>query len=153
MNDPKNPYQMPDDPRTFGQEPEPPYDAGIGYEEPAGNRLAIVGFVLALLGPLALIGVIVSAVAARRRPRGLAIAGIIVGIVMLLITAVCGGFGIYMFSFYQKAVPIVEEISNDYQQIQASIESYKLANNGSLPADLSVLGLTQDALEDPFGNP
>ncbi len=151
MNDPKNPYQMPDDPRTFGQEPEPSYDAELGFHEPAGNRLAVVGFVLALLGPLALIGVIVSAVASRRRPRGLAIAGIIVGIVMLLITAVCGGLigsAIWVFS---KIGEDLEEITTDYQTIQAQVESYKAANNGALPPDLDALSLTSEARTDPWG--
>jgi hypothetical protein len=76
----------------FGVPPQPQYGAAPAYGYPVApqrnsNGLAIAGFVLAFLGPLALIGLILSIVglikskAAGGKGKGLAIAGIVISII------------------------------------------------------------------------
>ncbi|MEM1424765.1 MAG: DUF4190 domain-containing protein, partial [Planctomycetota bacterium] len=114
--------------------------------------LGVLGLVLAILGPLAPIGVVVSLVAVRREPRGAAIAGVIVGIVMTLITLVCGGFAGWGLWIGLKIQPQQEEIVSDYLAIQNSIDAYKQNNNDSPPPDLATLGLDPALTTSPFGD-
>ena len=72
-----------------GDAPQAP-SAPVGYAAPApvdpGKGLGIAGFVLAFFGPLALVGVILSIVAGQK--NGLALAGIILGAVVLVVTTI-----------------------------------------------------------------
>lgn len=70
----------------------------IPFLEDRGRVLGIVGFVLAFLGPLSLVGVILSIVALvkARNPRwhnGFALAGVVVGAVVLAATIATVSFG------------------------------------------------------------
>ncbi|GAA1971201.1 hypothetical protein GCM10009718_03500 [Isoptericola halotolerans] len=87
------------DPNTPQQQPTPPpggYPAGPpapAYGQPPvenpGKTLGIVGLVLGFLGPLSLVGLILSIVGLRKskkvgQPNGIAIAGIIVSSLVLI---------------------------------------------------------------------
>ncbi|PZR54961.1 hypothetical protein DNL40_00745 [Xylanimonas oleitrophica] len=76
----------------YGQQP---YPAGPGQAAPAdpGRGLGIAGFVLALLGPLTVVGLVVSIVALIRsrkagRGNGFAVAGIVLGAIGTVLLAV-----------------------------------------------------------------
>ncbi len=81
---------------SYPDAPQAP-SAPVGYAAPApvdpGKGLGIAGFVLAFFGPLALVGVILSIVALVKSRRagqknGLALAGIILGAVVLVVTTI-----------------------------------------------------------------
>ncbi|ROQ39856.1 hypothetical protein EDF46_1491 [Frondihabitans sp. PhB188] len=79
-----------------------PYDGQQGYNPGAVRQgtspMAIVGFILAFLGVLSVVGLILSIIAFRTaprdgRPRGLATAGIIIASVVLALTIIGGIIG------------------------------------------------------------
>ena len=148
--DPSNPYAMyPDD------QPAPPEGPTNGRREGSGagsgNPGAVVGLILSILGPLAPVGVIVCLFALRREPRGLAIAGLVIGILTTLIVVVCGGFiGVGVWAVFGTREDY-EEIAMDFAAISAAIENHQ-NTTGQLPNDLSNLGLSSDTLTDPYGD-
>lgn len=126
------------------------------YEEysrkPEGNTLGIVGFVLSIICVTAVIGLPLSIIALRRRPRGLAIAGVVLGAIFLLLQ-IGAVFLVLTFIEDQKW----ESVSNwiDYNksnsQIVTAATEYEL-KNGRYPAKLSDLELGTDVTNDPWGN-
>lgn len=144
---------MPKDENPYAMYPGEPSGSNPEFQAPqaGSNTLGIVGFVLSLLGPLALIGVVMCLVALRRRPRGFAIAGLVIGVVMLLLTALCGGImGIWVWALLE-AQDEYQEIASDYATLSSAISDYQRRNNGALPPDLGVLGLPAEATSDPYG--
>lgn len=145
------------------------------YPEPSGqsasqadNVPGLVGFVItmvALIGltpctwfmlALGTVGMIVSVVGLWQEPRGLAIAGTVVGAIesVLLIGAVifvvlfAGGMAAEFITGFAHGIEVRVEAS----EIQHAARQYQ-QRHGALPADLSVLeGLSQDARTDPWGN-
>lgn len=154
MREKPNPYEMPSTPSPLTGGPDEDQSGGYyDYDEgPQRNGLAVVGFVFSLLGPLALIGVIISAIALRRRPRGFAVAGVIVGLVMLVLSALCIGAVGWSVSLSLQIQPKQEEIIGDYLAIQTAVETYKTNNAGALPPDLASLGLGTGVTTSPFGD-
>ena len=143
-----NPYSM------YPEEPpiEEQGTRGGGRPERSGNPAGVLGLVLAILGPLAPIGLIISLFALRREPRGAAIAGVIVGIIMTLLMLVCGGVMWWGVSLSLKIQPQQQEIVNDYLAIQSTIETYKANNNGALPPDLATRAIDPGLTTSPFGD-
>lgn len=125
------------------------YDPGYDRPRSGGNAMGVVGFILAFLLPP--IGVIVSLIALRKRPRAFAIAGVVIGVLMSGCVGFCGFFAIIGVNAAMEARPLYDEVTADYQAIEAEVEAYRAAN-GSMPSDLSSLSLSQDQLEDPYGN-
>lgn len=134
------------------------------------NGLGIAGFVCSLIGLvftgglLCPVGLILSLVALGRRPRGFAIAGVIVGLLgtcgigifvimaiavgaAAVVATVAGLAGVMLF-FEQEKV----EITTDMAWIAIAAESYE-EENGVLPADLDLLDLEPSILTDPWGSP
>jgi len=131
------------------------------------NGVGLAGFIVSLLGLvgtcglLSPIGLVLSLVGLGKEPRGFAIAGtiigaigslwilVVVGIFVLaagvVAAAVAGTLGLVValgVLGFEDAAAIYEGIDDHYQA------------NGRVPAQLSDLsGLTQDQLEDPWGNP
>mgnify|MGYP005866932185 CR=1 FL=1 len=139
-----------------------------------GNGIGVAGFVVSLIGflgcgllppvgiALSPIGLILSSIGMRKEPRGLAIAGLVLGILgsigAALILVLFGlGFGLAALGTILAAVGLAAaagqlEAGLDMAAIDTEVESY-IQTNGSPPADLTVLGLDQDTLEDHWGNP
>ena len=146
----ENPYSMyPDEDVAFDEGHSS--GGGMGRPTPEGNPLGVVGLILSILGPLAPFGVVVSAFALRREPRGVAIAGLIVGLVMTPLAYICGGLiGLGVWGFFASQGDY-DEISNDFLQIQRAVAEYQNANDGDLPDDLDALSLPPDVIESPYG--
>jgi hypothetical protein len=142
----------------------PPYDAYAA--RPQGNTLGIAGFICSLLGLLtgghllSPIGLILSIVGLAYRPRGWAIAGLILGLLgtcgwlIVAIVVIVAGLGvllamagIFVFSQAERF-----EITTDMAKIAMLAEDYKKENRDIPPADLSVLNLQVSTLTDPWGN-
>ncbi|MCA9282632.1 MAG: DUF4190 domain-containing protein [Phycisphaerales bacterium] len=129
------------------------YDGGQEYAEPEKNVLGIVGFALSFCtGP---IGLIISLIALTKRPKGFAIAGVIIS---LISTAVIGFVvlgGAWIFNKVGGPMMAMVDLAKDLPQIQKGVSDYQAANNGALPPDLASLGLdpavTQDAKGNPYG--
>lgn len=140
--------------------PGPP----IAYTS-SSNGLGVAAFVCSLIGLftgglLSPIGLILGLVALGRPPRGMAIAGVVLGFL-----GTCGGFillivfgaailavlGIGVLAFTLANAEKVE-VSADMAQIAAHVIRYRDENDGVLPASLTILhGLRAEALMDPWG--
>lgn len=113
---------------------------------PASNPTAIVGLVLAFcVSPL---GLLVSIFAALKQPRGLAIAGIVIG---LLGTIVWGVGGSVLYAGYKRFGRPMVETGMDIAAISQKVGEYQ-SKNGSVPPDLATASVTGDALVDAWGN-
>lgn len=128
---------------------EQPQQSGRSLEmgQTESNPMGVVGFILSLTVCLSPIGLIVSLLALTKRPKGFAVAGVIIG---LLASLVLGGL-IYAG---RSAYPLFKagtELALDYKQVSTDVADYQAANNGTLPVDLAAAGVTGDALVDPWG--
>ncbi|MFO0832103.1 MAG: type II secretion system protein GspG [Phycisphaerales bacterium] len=116
-------------------------------EQPkGGNALGIIGFVFSLLGLLAscctcifpvlglvsLLGLVLSFVAVFRRPKGMAITGIILGAIGLILTLV-GGL-VWLGASTMGGFMQVIEVAVDAK----AVEAYR-SSHGAYPASLSTL--------------
>ncbi len=121
------------------------------YREPEKNVLGIVGFALSFCtGP---IGLIVSLIALTKRPRGFAIAGVIIS---LISTAVIGTVifgGAWIFKKFGAHMAAMVDLTQDLPEIQKAVSQHQAANNGALPADLASLGLPVERIQDANGVP
>jgi len=129
------------------------------------NGLGVAGFVCSLVGLLtggllSPVGLVLSLIAVGRQPRGMAIAGIILGLlgtcggIILVIVILAGGLalalaavGIFAFTQSERL-----ELSADMAKIAVQAEDYKRENRGVPPAGLEVLTLETSTLTDPWGN-
>ncbi|GII98908.1 hypothetical protein CLV28_2695 [Sediminihabitans luteus] len=91
------PYDQPTHPSAPAATPAPPAGYVGYYDEPKHRTLSIVGFVLSLLGPLTVVGLVVSVIALVKsrkanEPTGFALAGTIIGaigtVVVVALTAI-----------------------------------------------------------------
>ena len=100
------------------------------------------------------IGTVLCAVGMARQPKGLAIAGLIIGIIeivtgvviLLFFGALCGGLGL---AASEAGKAVLTE--NRGREISTAIEQYHTANS-TLPTDLSMLKLPVDKTTDGYGN-
>lgn len=130
------------------------------------NGLALAGFICALIGlftggVLSILGLVLSLIALKDEPRGFAWAGIIVsllgfclGAIVLVVfgTAVLAALGLATFAMVNFADPIKIETTADMAMIVAKAEETQ-KETGYPPASLAALGLDDDVLTDPWGNP
>ena len=124
------------------------FDAGGEYQEQEKNVLGIVGFALSFCtGP---IGLIVSLIALTKRPKGFAIAGVIISLISTAVigTVVLGGA--WFAKKFGAHIATVIDTTKDFQAIQQGMASYQTAN-GSLPPDLASLGLSASETQDANG--
>ena len=151
----KNPYETPSYNQPFEPGPRDPFAvAAPSRAARQGNPGGVTGFVLSLVGltccgPLSLVSLIVSLVAMRQEPKGLAIAGVaisLVSLVMNLVFAVIGYFTLSMMGHGSASAGL--ELIFEYAMIDVEIQE-----NGSLPAALGELNLTTKQTTDPWGNP
>src|ERR1043165_6610289 len=107
-------------------------------DRPPANGLGIAGFVVSLVGLfscgcLSIVGIIVSGLTLKRRPRGFAIAGLVIGLlglVMLsaaiLVVRASGGFTILPAIWHGSLVA-------------DGIQDYQRKHNGAMPTSWSDL--------------
>ena len=133
--------------------------------QPQTNGLAIAGFVCSLVGLftgiLSPIGLVLSLVAlGKPGGRGFAIAGVVLGLIgscgmilaLILIPAVIlGALGIAAVAI-ALAEPAKVELTTDMANIAIAAKFYE-KEQGVLPADLAVLTLRPELLNDPWGQP
>lgn len=136
--------------------------AGNAYESNGSNGLGLAGFIVSLVGFIACgglicpIGLIMSLVALTKRPKGFAIAGVVIGALGSL------GFVLVFFVFGIAALMALvglglavaaASIGQNGINIYKDIETYHDAN-GKAPAVLTDLGtFTPAELEDTWGTP
>lgn len=143
--------------------PSPP-SYGAGQPAPQTNGLGIAGFILSLLGLISCgflspLGLLLSFIAIFRQPRGLAIAGLVLGIL--------GSLWIFIVFFFVGVGLLVGSVglvagAIGLSQVEAGLEMYQIdqaireyeAATGALPMSIDQLsGLDQDDRTDPWGNP
>jgi hypothetical protein len=142
--------------------PSPPSIPALPHAE--SNTLGIAGFVCSLVGIvftgglLCPIGLILSLIAIGRRPRGFAIAGLILGLFgtcgWVLVFVVAGAAILAALGLTIVAVALTEtekvEITGDMANMAIAIKSYE-QDNDVLPATLDDLDLKPSTLIDPWG--
>lgn len=115
------------------------------YREPEKNVLGIVGFALSFCtGP---IGLIISLIALGKRPRGFAIAGVIISLISSVVLGLVGWFVFWAGSLGIKAA----EATLEMKAVRSAVKAYQSANQDQLPSDLSGLSLTAEQTTDPWG--
>ena len=145
-----NPYA--DDPADTDAMPTHRHHLPHAHARQEGNPLGTLGFVVSLLGPLAPLGVVMCLFALRHEPKRMAIAGIIVGILISLMTYICGGLAGLGVWAVMSTTDEYTEIARDYNAISTAVAEYRRENSGGLPPDLSALALPSDVTTDPFGD-
>lgn len=119
----------------------------FGPERPTGaNPLAIVGFIFAFCVPP--VGFLLSLIAVFRSPRGFAVAGLVIS---LLLSAVLAAVA-FFFSVGWGPIRDISSVVTETTLISNAIDGYSRQNNGALPASLDALGLPAETLSDPWGN-
>ncbi|MEM9065482.1 MAG: type II secretion system protein GspG [Planctomycetota bacterium] len=132
-------------------------------EQHQSNGLGIAGFVVSLVGLLscgliAPIGAIMSAIALNKQPKGFAIAGLIIGIFgslwIVVLFMFLGGLG-GLLAIAGIAAGQHLEVLGETTDLAPIVETYRTANSGQLPPDITSLPgyLQQDEWLDPWGNP
>ena len=119
------------------------------YDE-QGNPLAIVGLLLAIcVGP---IGLVISLVAMTRRPRGLAIAGVVVGLLTTMIIVVTISMTVRIVGDIGNMVEHVKHLDDDIDAITMMIREHE-ETEGAYPEYIELLDIDPEALTDPWNRP
>ncbi|MGE3107246.1 MAG: type II secretion system protein GspG [Phycisphaerales bacterium] len=128
---------------------------------PTSNALGLAGFITSILGIvscglLSPIGVLLSLIALFKRPRGFAIAGVIIGLIgSLWILVILVIFGVVVLAVGAAALaagPGGFEMFGDSMVIESKLDEYR-RQNASLPASLAqVSGLDAEVLKDHWGH-
>jgi hypothetical protein len=120
-------------------------DRDLPAQDRGPNVLGIVGFVLAFcLSPL---GLLVSLIALASRPRGFAIAGVIVG---LIGSSIWAFFGVAAVGAARSGV---FQTFAEFQGARLKLDEYAQQNNGAAAPSLAAAGLSGDELIDHWGTP
>lgn len=114
----------PNDP--FATPPRAPRGSG-------SNGLGLAGFIVSLVGLiscgcLSIFGIILSGIALTRRPRGFAIAGLIIGVLGVLM--LMGGL---LVMWIGGGFTLIVAMGDGYQ-VAEEVAAYRAANNNALPA-------------------
>jgi hypothetical protein len=139
-----------------------PQDLGYqsAFERPPGNGLGIAGFIVSLVGIftcglLAPVGLILSAVGMRKEPRGLAVAGLVMGILGLLEAAAVVVFFVLAVQSASRGIAALGPHFTTITAIPAAgmrIKMYSDKHGAALPADVD--GNTEiAAMRDGWGHP
>jgi hypothetical protein len=131
-------------------------------EPPQRNRLAVIGFTLSMLGFVTcgiagMAGAIISAAALRQKPRTLAIAGVIVGLLQLcILTPLMLGLLLPALAKARENARAIK-VELDLMRYQMAIESMR--SGGVVPSDPESIRMRAGApadealpATDPWGN-
>lgn len=136
------------------------------YVRDTSNTAGLVGFILSLLGILGTcglfspVGFVVSLIGLGKRPRGFAVAGVILGalgslwlLVLALIALVAGVAGLIGVVGTAVETGSVEAAFDRYEvaQIVRAVDAYEDSTQ-ALPTTIEQLGLKGGTLEDRWGN-
>lgn len=145
----------------------PPQTVVVHTPAPQSNMMGVVGFVLSLLGLvlscglLSPLAVLVSFIGCFKKPNGLAIAGLIIGIIGSIWMVV---FLLFFGATFLAAIGVAAvavaagapfwEAQIDMSQIAVAVEAYEV-ENGELPASIDDIAVTLDVsvLTDAWGQP
>lgn len=130
------------------------------------NGLGLAGFIVSLVGlficvgVLSPIGLIMSLIALGKRPKGFAIAGVVLGavgcvwfFVLFFVIGIAAIAALVGLGLVMAAALVASQIGQNAINMHNDIEQYYL-DNGKAPASLSVLGtFTPAELEDNWGTP
>lgn len=151
----------------MSQNPNAPvFVSNLPPTEAASNTLGLAGFITSLVGiaftggVLCPVGLILSLIALSRRPRGFAVAGVVLGalgscggcLVLALFTLVGGAALAGALAVVVTGGTQGLETLDHMMQVDVAIEAYE-RKHGELPAELSQLGLPEGILKDGWGHP
>jgi hypothetical protein len=129
---------------THSSHPGGPQDP-FAAPQKKSNPLGLAGFILSLTCILSPIGFLLSLVGLTKEPRGFAIAGAIIGLVLSIVLG--AGVARALWVFNQPQIQWQNEVLNDYIRMQAAID-----DNGSTPDSLTPLNVPSEVTTDPWGN-
>lgn len=130
---------------------------------PQSNQLGLAGFIVSLVGFVACagilcpIGLVMSAIALRREPKGFAIGGVIIGLVgsvaMIVVFLVLGGLGFILAAVGIGAAIHGGEAFLDANRIGDAITT-QIRAGAPVPTTLDdVQGLQDEWKQDKWGRP
>jgi hypothetical protein len=140
----------------MSQQPPP-----LSYAPPArSNGLGIAGFVVSLVGliscgALSPVGLLLSFIAVFKRPRGFALAGLILGVIGCIWAIIALVFGLFALVLgglgIAKVAPMVQ---TEIRMVQvAEVVAAHKGADGSVPTDLSTLTeLSSEDRKDAWGH-
>lgn len=143
----------PQDPFAASYRPPPsPTGAPAEWPEqrPSRNGLGIAGFIVSIVGVLSCgclspIGGLLSLVAVFRRPRGFAIAGVIIGALGTVLLAFVGyvvvSMGVLMGQPFQDGMLVSDQL-----------KEYRRAHAGATPQGWAELTGRDEPMQDEWGN-
>ncbi len=137
-----NPYESP--PRG---DQDPQY-ANYGGK-PESNTLGLIGFILSLTCLLSPIGLLLSFFALFKRPRGFAIAGTIIGL-LLSVVVIGGAYGFYWAANAGRGAMAIGMITVQSEVLDEQIRRYT-QEAGNPPSSLDDVALPGAAKVDPWG--
>lgn len=140
-----NPYDSTPQGGQFNQDPQYANYGG----KPESNPLGLIGFILSLTCLLSPIGLLLSLFALFKRPRGFAIAGTIVGL-LLSVVVVGGAYGFYWFANAGRGAMAIGYIAVQSEVLDEQIRAYT-REAGSPPTSLDQVALPAGAKIDPWG--
>ncbi len=120
-----------------------------------GNPAGVAGFAFSIVGLVPCVGMFIfpvslaiSALALKREPRGLAIAGVAVSLAAMLLHLALGAMMYFTFAVFGHG-----SAGDGFKLIlDASIVRAEIDQRGSMPASLDELNLPADREKDPWGN-
>lgn len=128
-------------------------------QQAQSNGLGVAGFVTSLVGLVMCaglicpLGLLLSTIALFKRPRGLAIAGFIIGLIgsswIILVLLFFLVLGVGLAGVAVMGIGAVE-VGQDANAIHAEVSKYHAAN-GNVPSTLTLLPLDAETLTDPWG--
>jgi len=134
-----------DDPTARYAGPQDPFD---DPNQKRSNPLGLVGFILSLTCVLSPIGLILSIFGLFKNPKGFAIAGTVIG---LLLTAILGVSAWAIWQATQMSSPAVfANLQVDNSIVEQQVERYQ-RETGSLPRSLDDVAIPPAIRSDPWG--
>lgn len=138
-------------------------DMHYGAPTSSTNGLGIAGFIVSLVGLLICggflspVGLVMSLIALGRRPKGFAIAGVVLGVIgsiwFFLLVFVIGIGTVLAAVGIGVAVIAAARMGENAVKLNQAIEEYH-KQNGRVPAALTDLASMQtETLQDPWGTP
>lgn len=137
-----------------------PSSVVVVHQRAPSNGLGIAGFIVSLLGLigtcglLSPIGLLMSFVAVFKRPRGFALAGLIIGLVgsiWAIIAVFVIGLGALAAMVGIGVAPKHVQAFGDMQTLDQAVRSH-MSSGSALPADFKGLTGAAGHTTDPWGN-
>jgi hypothetical protein len=126
----------------MSQYPQPVFQPPMKFPQaapPQENGWGLAGFVVSIAGLLlcgipSIVGILLSVIGLRKEPRGLAVAGLLIGLVGVMEILACGLFLLMVYRVAETGVGVARDhMITSQLELEASIIGDEWQKNGQLP--------------------